>query len=334
MDKRKATLEQVQVEYERHCLAKGLSPETVLNYSGLLRIMHRTLGNITVWNLSHTDVDRLFAAQTWSPGSRNNRLNQLRTFLAWCRARGYMHRDNDPTFGWSMLTVPNQNRQRIPFAEWPRLFDACIHPQETIVLATGLYLFLRSSEQKLIQLKHVHLADAEIEIYRPKVKRWDVMPISAELHGYLSAHMTSMAERGWSDPEHYLIGRRGQLARHNHKWVQGTGDMFHDAPLCRPFPVVQRILTRAGYPSFQEGEHTLRRSGARAYFDALLEQGFDGAMRRVQSMLGHKHSTMTERYLGLDLDRVRRNQDLRGKPMFPATQSGNIVQMVRRVGNG
>lgn len=335
MDKRKALLSEVQAEYEQHCKARRLAPETIVGYSGLLRIMVRTLGDIPVWSLSHKHVDQIFASQSWTESSRNNRLGQLRAFFAWCRARGYMHRDNDPTFSWRMMPVPNKQRQRIPVQEWGRLFNACIHPQERIVLATGLYLFLRSSEQKRIQLKHINLAQGEVLIYRSKTKQWDLMPITSELHDYLTEHMTMMAQEGWTDPEHYLIGKRGQLdVDENNQWVAGTGKMTYDKPFYRPHIVVQRILNRAGYPHFREGEHTLRRSGARAYFDALVDQGYDGALRRVQSMLGHKESSMTERYLGIELEQYLRNRALSRQAMFPSLQDESIVPMVRKVSHG
>jgi hypothetical protein len=41
-------------------------------------------------------------------------------------------------------------------------------------------------------------------------------------------------------------------------------------------------------------------------------------------MLGHKNGTTTERYLGLDPERLARNRDLRGKPMFPV-QDAKVI---------
>ena len=76
------------------------------------------------------------------------------------------------------------------------------------------------------------------------------------------------------------------------------------------------VLDRAGYPIAKEGGHTLRRSGARAYYDELCEDGYDGALRRVQSMLDHSTTIVTEGYLGLGLDKEARNKALKGQPMF------------------
>ena len=130
--------------------------------------------------------------------------------------------------------------------------------------------------------------------------------------------MTYLAGLGYSDPDHYLVATRKRDLEiiGSQGAVAGTGTVDATRALTQPSRTVRRVLERSGYYSKQEGGHTLRRSGARAYFDELVGAGYDGALRRVQSMLGHSHSIMTEQYLGLDLDRQQRNQDLQGKPMF------------------
>jgi site-specific recombinase XerD len=151
------------------------------------------------------------------------------------------------------------------------------------------------------------------------------MPISFELGGYLRQHLTYLAEHGFTDPENYLISGRKQLARNSKmQFIGGTGALDATKPLYAPHVVVQRIMARAGYPVLKEGEHTLRRSGARAYFDQLVENGYDGALKRVQSMLGHRNASSTERYIGLNPERLARNRDLRGKPMFPV-QDAKVI---------
>lgn len=312
--------------YAFHCRAAGLGDGTVRTYLSALNTMLKTVGNVEVAQLSSRHLDLTFANRQWSASSRNSRLAQYKGFFAWCRSAGYMKPDQNPAFGWRNSRVANVERQRIPVGEWPRLFNACIHPQETIALATGLYLFLRGSEQKRIQLKHVMLSEGEIQIFRKKTQDYDNMPISAELYPYLRNHMVWMAEQGFSDPDHYLIGMRYGMGVNQHKqFVAGTGKLDATKPFGSPHIVIRRILKRAGYPDFREGEHTLRRSGARAYFDSLVDLGYDGALKEVQSMLGHSAGHMTERYLGLRLDRQKRNARLKGKPMFPALQDANIV---------
>jgi integrase len=242
-----------------------------------------------------------------------------------------MNYQNDPTFGWRTLRYEVPPKLRIPVNEWPKLFEACQTPIETISLATGLYLFLRGSEQRLLKVGSVDLASKTILVERPKVKAYDEMPISAELDSYLRPHLTWLAENGWADKHHYLIpARGGQVGVKGRRgFAVGISSYNPLRPVSKPHHTIQRVLGRAGYETFREGEHTLRRSGARAYYDSLCEQGYDRALRRVMSMLGHKHSRMTEIYLGLDPERQARNAELAGKPMFPALADARIVQIRR-----
>jgi hypothetical protein len=57
--------------------------------------------------------------------------------------------------------------------------------------------------------------------------------------------------------------------------------------------------------------------------------GYDGALRRVSSLLGHKNTITTERYLGLSLERSSRNQQFSGNRMFPslAKPAGDVVML-------
>jgi len=67
----------------------------------------------------------------------------------------------------------------------------------------------------------------------------------------------------------------------------------------------------------RKGIHVLRRSGARAMFDALRAEGHDGALQRVREMLHHSSVKMTELYLGVSLEQELLDQVIRGKRMFP-----------------
>ena len=328
------TLSEAITEYREHCQARGLAEATIRGRTGALRQLVDITGDVIAYNITPQHLDKVFAKHTWSVGTRNNKLTHYKVFFAWCRARGYMPRDSDPTFGWRVKSVRQPDKTRIPHAEWPRLFAACETSTEEITLACGLYLFLRGSELRCIQLKHIYLADSEIEIFRPKTHDWDIMPISAELDYYIRRRLQYLTENGVIDPEAFLICTRTRPQPT--KGVQGfkadTTIINPHKPIEKPFATVQKVLGRAGYPTLNEGEHTLRRSGARAYFDLLVGNGYDGALRRVQSMLGHKNSAMTEIYLGLDLDRRQRNTDIKGRLMFPVP-SANVVP-IRGVSNG
>lgn len=327
----KIRIEDAKAEYMRHFASRKLQDSTVRTTGNSLDMLIKVTGNIWLDKLDARLIDRVFATYPWQPSTCNTRLQVFRAFVAWARSRKYVPLDFDPLYTFKNLRVPQKQRTRIPEVEWASLFDLCTHPQERIVLATGLYLFLRASEQQRLQVKRVHLDDGEIEVWRVKTKQWDIMPITEELDEHLRAHMTWLADQGCCAPDHYLIPARNRdLDRVDNRWVAGTGTINPNKPLGKPQFPVQRILARAGYQTHGEGEHTLRRSGARAYFDQLSKDGYAMALRRVQSMLGHESGQTTEIYLGLDIDRFERNKALRGRRMFPkAMQHDNVVRIFR-----
>jgi integrase len=319
-------------EYYLHLQARNHSEQTARGRRNTVRKLATIAGDRQCAKVEPRHIDQLFSKHPhWTAGTRNNALYNLQAFFRWCRFRRYVPRDYDPLHGWKKERYEVPPKLRIAVTEWPRLFQHCDNPVETIAVATGLYLFLRASEQQCLQVQHVHLADHEIEVFRPKVRRWDTMPISAELAPYLREHLTWMAARGFANREHFLMPARFPAKVHAgvQGFLKGAAPYNPDRPIGRPYVIIQGVLERAGYPTFREGEHTLRRSGARAYFDSLVGQGYDGALRRVMSMLGHRNSKVTEVYLGLDIDRLTRNRDLRGKPMFPELTNSNVTSLTR-----
>jgi integrase len=302
--------------------ARRLAPKTIESRVITIRQFVACVGDLYCGNVTGRHIDAYLGSSPWSPRTLNARLSHLRQFFDFCRGRRLMRRDHDPLLGWRPTRVPERDRLRVPLEEWPRLFAAVDSPWQHISLAVGLYLFLRSGELQSVRLRHIHLGDSELEVYRAKNKTWDVMPISAELDAHLRRHLTWLASVGVSDPDHFLLPNR--LAQWDQdpvtkRFLSGTQPLDPCSPYRRPHREIQVVLRRAGYPvELGEGMHTLRRSGARAYFDSLLARGYDGALRRVQSMLGHASSQMTEVYLGLSLDRQTRNRDLAGQVMFPA----------------
>lgn len=309
-------------------------PATVRNHKSTLGALSDFVGNVYPENITVTRMDDFLASRDWTTSTRNVRLGIYKQFFTWCRARNHMPRTSEPIVGWRRNRVPEVPRTRIPVGEWHSLFAACQYPVERIVLATGLYLFLRASEQQAIQMKHIDLDAGIIKVHRTKTDEWDDMPISTELDAELRRYLTWYGQQVTIQPDHYLIPPRivGTLARdEENRLVAGTGEIDPTRAHTKPHLIVQRILARANYPTGREGEHTLRRSGARAYFDVLVGQGYDGALRRVQSMLGHKKSMITEVYLGLDLDRHSRNLDIAGNAMFPGLTTDNVVP-IREVG--
>jgi integrase len=327
MASRRLRLSAAATRYETHCLARGLAPKTIKGQQVGLRLMQRSIGDLMLDSITSQHIDRLFNSNTWAASTRNNRVGQYKAFFGWCRSNRYMNPMSDPMTGWRQRAVPVRNHLRIPHAEWPRLFEACQHPQERIVVATGLYLFLRASEQQDLRMSDVKLADNTIQLWRRKTQHTQVMPISSELETEIRTWLTYLSERYALQGDHHFICARNKDMQHDPNtflWIAGTGTLNLERPVYKPHLIVQRVLKRAGYTVEKgQGEHTLRRSGARAYFDHLVAHGYDGALRQVQTLLGHSTAVTTERYLGITLDQRRVLEALAGKPMFSV--GGNIT---------
>src|SRR5207247_1949234 len=104
------------------------------------------------------------------------------------------------------------------------------------------------------------------------------------------------------------------------KAVQGrTNGKYHPhRSIKRASGIVKYALEQTGHETFYQGTHTLRRAVARAYFDWLCTPKEDGgrghpdvdALRMTSALLNHTLTSTTEKYLGIDLEREKRDRSL------------------------
>lgn len=326
-------------QYERHLRARGLANNTVKNSLQVLSACHNLWGDLLLSSIGPAHIDALFMHYGWSPSTRNLYLSYLRGFFAWARRHRYMAKDADPTDGWRNTRVPRRDRLRVPVEQFPDLLDAATHPRDRAVIALGLFTFLRGGELAALRISDLDLSRNTLRIWRQKTREADTLPVSSELGEEMERWLQwyRKDQDAILRPNWYLTPAKDkprtayspELGRiyvdHSH--------MAHLKPECRlgrPYTVAQRALAALDYDTHQEGEHTLRRSGARALADALREQGYDGALMRVASMLGHKDTRITEKYIGWEMERDLRNRDIAGKTMFPAMpRAGEVVQLRR-----
>jgi integrase len=312
--------------------ARGFAAGTIKNDRHVLDALLVSAGNILVRSLAAKHIETLFQEHidTWGDGTRQLRLASLRAFFRWCRQQGYLPRDFDPTGGWRMRRAAPDEHLRIPAARFGDLLDATNHARDRIFIALGLYLFLRSSEITSLKIKDVDLDRGRLRVHVHKTRDFDVMPIPTELDEELRTWLKWYAEHhGELDPEWYLVPAKSSAPV---KGVDGVCVADLERALLRPrrmfaqpFLMVRAAVERLGYPGHRVGGHTLRRSGARAYFDHLGNQGYDRALQRVRAMLHHSTSTMTELYLGITVERHQRDESLRGQLMFPELRADNVI---------
>lgn len=346
------TLSDAITEFMSYRKSAGFRPNTLLvNKRGLSHLL-ALVGNIQVRHLDARHGEQFQAylmAKGYKPNTVNSNLTTLAAFVRWLRSRRYLGAGSDPTANVRAVRAIVEPRQRVQKKDFKRFLEHAATAHERIVCALGLFLFLRASEITALKVGDVDLDSGTILVHVIKSQSVDFMPISEELDTELRRYLTWYTEdiQAPLEDEMYLVPATRRLPMANDGSGPGGGYLVpreHDN--CLPFVqaqrvhrYVKRVLKRFGVSlrdeegrSRMEGVHTLRRSGARALFDQLAEHGYDGALRTVSAMLHHKSTQMTERYLGLDVDAKKRNDLLRGKPMFVfdediIEQSDNVTRI-------
>lgn len=319
---RNITLADAVDEYTRHLRARGLADNTVKNNIQALTAAQRTWGNILVGSIRAVHIDRYFQENQWGPSTRNLYRGYLSQFFKWSRNHGYMGRDFDPLFGWRNERVPEAPRMRLPVDQFYPLMDSCTHPRDRAVVALGLFTFLRGSELQTLRVNDLDMSDLTLDIYRRKTRQYDTMPVCEELREEMVRWLNwYRQDQGQIIGSWFLVPSKkpDEWAQVNGVWQRSDklASLRPEQKIGHPYAIVQRALANLGYDTKGEGEHTLRRSGARALFDTLRSQGRDGALMRVSSMLGHRDTRITEAYIGLNMERDQRNAALSGERMFP-----------------
>lgn len=325
------TLSQASVEYVKFMEARGLAEATIRSTRNMLEHAYRAWGDLDLHELHPRHIDALFIGKTWSTGTRNIYLLTLRSFLKWCRTHRYLPTDYDPTDGWTTRPLDKKERTWLTLPVLHAVMDATTHARDRAFIAIGMYTFLRASEIVALKISDIDIERSELRVYRFKTKQQDRLPICLELQIELARWLDYYRnEAGELREDWYLVPSHGpnpMKGVNEQRKLIPTGEPGRLRPtrrIGRPQRIVKAAMDRLGIDKHGDGCHVLRRSGARALYEQLRDMGHDGAARRVQSMLGHQSLVMTERYLGLDHERMQRNEALAGKPMFGATKRDSI----------
>lgn len=318
-------------DYLRFRRSQDYSKGTIAHDRSILKKFLSSTGNLDTRQIEDRHVSAYFdkASLTRQPQSLRIDHNVLSKFFAWCRNTRRMPIDNDPLYGRRRPRDVKRERNRIPVSQFAQLLDEAgqREARDRAVVAVLLYTLLRDQEAASIRISDVDLAGGWIRARIHKTNVEDRIPISKELDGELRRWMAHYTERvGVLDPRFVLLPRRKTYP------VNGEGgrivaveSIYQPELQMRALGrIVNPVLQRMGFPitdeqgrPIGEGAHTIRRSGARALFDSLANNGYDNSLRLVQSLLHHRSVTQTEAYVGVTADRRTRDEVLRGQEMYP-----------------
>jgi integrase len=329
-------------DYLRFRRSQDYSKGTIKSDQQVLKGFLNTNGNIWCHGINERHIARHFeiASKTRGNSTLVNDHGVLVRFFKWARHTGRMPADSDPMFGRRQPRPVKKERNRIPVTDFPRLLDVAEarDPRDRALIAVLLYTLMRDSELTSLRIRDLKLDQGWLHARIHKTRIEDTLPVSSELDAEMRrwlTHYTTLV--GPLEPHYFLIPARAVSP------VRGDGGRItHHTSSYRPEKqirasgrIVTPILESSGFPivdddgkAAHEGAHTIRRSGARAFFDQLVTSGYDHALRVVQSLLHHASVQQTETYLGITADRRSRDDLIRGHEMYPSTMN-NVVQIAR-----
>jgi integrase len=225
-------------------------------------------------------------------------------------------------------------------AELRQLLNAADFPRDRALIAFIANTGLRISEAVEMRVRDVAFNKGELYVYLPKTKEEVTIPLSLDLERELRAWLTHYTEAvGDLKRTHYLFPvclRHTFMPGHAQQPYQERR-LNPEGRLGHPHVIIKDVAVKAGI-ELDPGDawHTLRRSFARILYEDAREHGHDNALRIVQAALNHKEVSTTERYLGLDIERQRYADMIKGKPFLTADEeSGKIIPLdERRAGRG
>lgn len=320
------TLNEAITLYLQWRLDEGFSRNTVRNDRSGLKYLQEVMPSEALVSSIDREAARQaleLAAATRSNASVNAVHASMSAFFRWCRVMGHAPLDHDPLLAMRYKKVGKKDYPRLSRSEFKPFLDAAHSPRDRIFAALGIYLFLRGSEAVSLRVRDVKLNAGTVGVTVYKTHDYDIMPISRELDTELRRWLTHYeSECGPLQPDWYLVPAY-EASRFNPR-LQPTHK------ISKPEDPIKRTLTAYGWTdTYWTGFHLLRRSGAREWFEELSDHAIDSALRIVSAHLHHSSLAMTERYLGITADRVKRDRLIKGEAMFPSVQEANVIQLRR-----
>ncbi|MFD9734423.1 tyrosine-type recombinase/integrase [Umezawaea sp. NPDC059074] len=295
---------------------------------------HKSPRTLKAWEVEDYLIGPEGLADRLAPNSWNSYMSIICAFLKWGAGRDF----------WSAsAAVDMDKRQGEPKAklyldrtQMDVLFEQAPDAYVRFCLAALRYTLCREQELLKIRLSNMNLESNKITIVRTKGKRAtpeekiDRIPILGEFADELDRwlpeyeRLCGPLQNNW-----YLIPRRMAVPRGRSLVV----DRWSYSPVDKRAllgPVVKRRV-KALLPDLTDeglhgvGCHTLRRSGGRDLREALRDAGIPEADYIVMAQYGHANVQTSYKYWGETPDRVRRDNAMAGRRLWP--QKADVVEL-------
>lgn len=334
----------------------GVADATIRSYKSVLKKLRTACGNIFLHEITPDHLAAIMAEHTRrgnGQGVRNSNVSCLRQFFRWARLtkRTSPYESEDPTNMLKRKAYEAAQPPPIPHTHFPILLDIAErrHPMYRAYVALGLYTAARGpSELGPLRLWDIVTTGSEWSVSIERVKTYSAaepVPMVNELsieitkwltwyNAYTIEHLGVPLQREW-----YLLPRIKGVKARGSKYNDGQNEMRiypnirkHPSGMSRDitYPVLKEygfpVDDQAGRKNRFGGTHTLRKSGARAFYRELMDTGVarDRALDVIKELLGHKYVSTTEVYLGLDRGREFRDELMRGKWMFRSNDPASV----------
>lgn len=211
-------------------------------------------------------------------------------------------------------------------------------PRDRIAMVIAMNTGLRAMDVMRLKISDVNLGNNLMSVFIAKTKSMDELPITAELRDELERWFESYAETMGIADWRYDLPNDWTLVPPAQSQSRNVSNQFegrvltyrvHDT-IKHPELVVHRALRKMNIETKGEGFHTLRRSAARVVFELSAEEGERTPIRVAMAFLGHKEQKTTEIYLGLESDKLARNELLQGKSFLGRAAQNEIATRDRR----
>ncbi|MEW2080113.1 site-specific integrase, partial [Streptomyces sp. NPDC013433] len=177
-------LSQAIEQFETERLASGYSASTLRSTIKSLDYLRERVGDVDVDHISPALVADFLGHRNSvgdAPSTVNKHRYHLAGFFKWARAHEYMPPASDPLGTTRAMKIMPARKLRIPAQDFPALLDAAEHPKDRIIVALGLYLFLRGSEIAALRWSDYDMKNHEMHVKIEKTSQRDIMPVSEEL---------------------------------------------------------------------------------------------------------------------------------------------------------